>query len=727
MSDRNSSNYDLRAFLNQMSALVLAVISFISGVYGFVKLFADKDAGLVTLISLTVGILLLLGVCLYYARFWQPERQDRRQSAFSPMSDEQVQALAKKERRRKRVRRLAIAGLILIPILSFSGGAGWFYVQSLPATNIIVLVADFDGPDEKTYGVTKTVIRQLRQATEKYVDVEIQALNKPITEHEGSKVAQTEGKKRKATIVLWGWYLTPGDVVPLSVNFEVLHPPKGLHELGQAARGNIQQAAIAELKNFTLQTRLSNEMAYLSLFVLGMARRAAGDGEGAIARFSDALGQTTEASSSLSQSLVYFYRGSTYVLKGDAERALADLTQALTLKPTFAEAYQNRVLIHLAKGNYSQALADANQAINLKPDLALAYNNRGLIYLQTNDYDRAIVDFSQTLKLRVDAKEASDAIRPDGSQLGTVNRSDREFPVINFVFTELSDYHVYTNRGLAYLSKGDSERALTDFNHAIKLRPDRIPAYVNRASVYFAKQDYDRALADLNQTIKLQPGFALAYLKRGAVYYSKGDAERALADLTQALTLERHSAFSYLVRAEVYVEREDHARAIADYSEAIKLQPDLITAYLDRGRSYREQGDDDRALADFSQALQLAPDDAQAYNARGWHYAQKGDFDHALADLNQALTLKPDEANFYDSRGFAYAGKGDYDRAIADYNQALTLKPDEDYAYYHRGIVYRALGDHQKASADFKKTLELTKNSRRRQDAEKQLQQLGAK
>ena len=55
------------------------------------------------------------------------------------------------------------------------------------------------------------------------------------------------------------------------------------------------------------------------------------------------------------------------------------------------------------------------------------------------------------------------------------------------------------------------------------------------------------------------------------------------------------------------------------------------------------------------------------------------------------------------------------------------LKPDADYAYYHRGIVYRILDDHQWAIADFKKTLKLTKNSKRRQDAEKQLQELGAR
>ena len=296
MRERNDSNNSLRTLLNQMSVSILAVISFISGVYGFVKLFADKDAGLITLISLTVGILLLLGGCLYYAKFCQPEKQDRGQSAFSPTSDEQVKAQAKKERDRKWIRRSAIAGLIAIPILSFSGVAGWFYVQSLPAKNIIVLVADFDGPDPKTYRVTEAVNRQLHQATEKYADVEIQSLNKSITEQEGSKVAWTEGEKRKATIVIWGWYSNPGNVALLSAHFEVLHPPKYLPELKQNARGNIQQAAIADLKSFTLQTRLSTEMNYLRLFTLGLTRFAAGDQAGAIARFSDALNQKPDSS-----------------------------------------------------------------------------------------------------------------------------------------------------------------------------------------------------------------------------------------------------------------------------------------------------------------------------------------------------------------------------------------------------------------------------------------------
>ncbi len=731
MSDRDSNN-SLKTLLTQTSALILAVISLISGVYGFVKLFGDQDAGLITLISISMGVLLLLGICLYYARFWKPERQDKGNSAFVPPTDQQVRAQAKIERQRKQIRRSAIAGVILIPILSCASVAAWFYLQGLPAKNVIVLVAEFDSPDAKNHGVTETILRQLRQATEKYPDVEIQALKKTITEQEGSQVARTAGEKHKATIVIWGWYRNPGDVVPLSVHFEVLRPPKDLPELGQTARGNIQQAAIADLKSFTLQTRLSKEMSYLSLLTLGMVRRAAGDLDGAIDRFSNALNQNTDSSSGLNESLIYFYRGNAYLAKGDYDLALADFNQNIKIQPTLAEAYSNRASIYIAKNDYTRALADANQAVKLKPDSAIAHNNRGVTYATTGNYDGAIADFSQTLKLIPKASNPAHTDRTNSRQISSFNlNDDRKIPVASFFTTDLSDDIIYVNRGFAYLAKGNYDSALADFNQAIQLQPNSIFAYLNRSAVYFAKQDYDRALTDLNQVIQLQPNFDLAnfdlaYVKRGSVYYFKGDYDRALTDLNHAIQLQASSASSYAVRGEIYFQRDDFDRAIADSSQAIKLQPNLVDAYRNRGKSYREKGDYDRAIADYDQAIKLGsePTNAEIYNGRGWTYAQAGKFDQAIADLNQAIKLNPDEANFYDSRGFAYAGKREYEQAIADYDQALKLKPDADYAYYHRGIVYRALGNRQKAISDFKRTLELTKNSKRHQDAEKQIQEL---
>src|SRR5262249_23043767 len=159
----------------------------------------------------------------------------------------------------------------------------------------------------------------------------------------------------------------------------------------------------------------------------------------------------------------------TYLLKGDSDHALADLYQTIKLQPTFAEAYVNRSVIYITKGDYSHSLSDLNEALRLKPDLPITYNNRGLVYLQTKNYDQAIADFSQALKLV--GATSSKTSRPDDRQLGSI-KFDRAVPVLTFFFTELSNYMIYINRGDAYLSKDDSDRALSDFSHAIQLEPN---------------------------------------------------------------------------------------------------------------------------------------------------------------------------------------------------------------------------------------------------------------
>lgn len=53
----------------------------------------------------------------------------------------------------------------------------------------------------------------------------------------------------------------------------------------------------------------------------------------------------------------------------------------------------------------------------------------------------------------------------------------------------------YTNRGVALRKKGGLERALADFNRAIKLEPNNAVVYLNRCVVYQRSKDADDALA----------------------------------------------------------------------------------------------------------------------------------------------------------------------------------------------------------------------------------------
>jgi tetratricopeptide (TPR) repeat protein len=70
-------------------------------------------------------------------------------------------------------------------------------------------------------------------------------------------------------------------------------------------------------------------------------------------------------------------RGASYNNKGEYDRAIADLNDAIRLDPNLAFAYTNRGFSYNNKDECDRAIADLSNAIRLDPNSAAAYNNRG--------------------------------------------------------------------------------------------------------------------------------------------------------------------------------------------------------------------------------------------------------------------------------------------------------------------------------------------------------------
>ena len=96
----------------------------------------------------------------------------------------------------------------------------------------------------------------------------------------------------------------------------------------------------------------------------------------------------------------------------------------------------------------------------------------------------------------------------------------------------------YTNRGIAYASRGDQQRALADFSEAIRLAPDNPFPYYNRGNAYYDRKEYARALADFDAAIERGPELALAYYNRGLVHQKLGHRDKSIEDYQKALSLD---------------------------------------------------------------------------------------------------------------------------------------------------------------------------------------------
>jgi tetratricopeptide (TPR) repeat protein len=79
----------------------------------------------------------------------------------------------------------------------------------------------------------------------------------------------------------------------------------------------------------------------------------------------------------------------------------------------------------------------------------------------------------------------------------------------------------YNNRGFVWHDKGDLDRAIADYNEAIRLDPKQANAYVNRGVVWREKGDLDGAIAEYNEAIRLDPEQAIAYSNRGNAWHDQ--------------------------------------------------------------------------------------------------------------------------------------------------------------------------------------------------------------
>ena len=329
----------------------------------------------------------------------------------------------------------------------------------------------------------------------------------------------------------------------------------------------------------------------------------------------------------------------------------------------------------------------------------------------------------------------------------------------------------YTTRAGIYLHLEDTVKAMSDYDTAIKVKPDEGALYEKRAQIYFEQERYDLAAADYHKMIELNPGDVMGYMGLGRNANEQRNWTEAIKQFDYVTKLSSDYSSGYSFRAESYIGLEKWNEATDDIVSALALEWDRKAMYLattlkepaftmlvskmkiqsvkspnearwpyvmgtmyqhekqykkaveayeeanKRNASpailrwvahcYSEMGLYENALNSIDQALNMDSTDLVNLERKANILYEMGNAKSAIDVYTQVLNTQPEYAFGYYRRGWFKELTGDFDGAIEDLSICVVLDPEESYAFETRGDIYLRQSKKELAEADFLKVIEI--------------------
>lgn len=395
-------------------------------------------------------------------------------------------------------------------------------------------------------------------------------------------------------------------------------------------------------------------------------------------------------------------RGLTYHMHlKDSARAVSDFHASIVLNPTYYKSFFYMGMVMTDLGRYDLAVEAYDRSIHLNSTYSESYFRRGVLHLQHHHLEKAVEDFTTVTNM---VPESAEAHYNCALALHLLKRNEAAIQSYQFCLQYQPSYvNALKNCAHAQTELGLYPDAFEKYSTALTLPnlddDTKLDILLARGQVCERSDDFEQALTDYSHAIELRPTLGRAFSYRGLLHLARSNSNENVAP-------RRNVEVPNQLGEAQDQENANENRMIVSEDASAPSAFDIRDSHLNR------------ALDDFSQALVLEPDNARAWNNHGTALLQARQFDVAIADFDRALRIWPTFTKALRNRGKALYLRGQAEEAF----EALTAAAHSPNAhsdaetYILRGSVLRSLGQTTKALKDFARAQEPLRKRNSRQE-----------
>jgi len=345
---------------------------------------------------------------------------------------------------------------------------------------------------------------------------------------------------------------------------------------------------------------------------------------------------------------------SSAMASGDFARARQVLLEADRLRPDYPLPLAMQVKVNLASGDVGDLKTSLSAAARRFPHDGRLHAELAQDLLHQKQYDLALAE-----GLRAEESGAA------GARM-SMNLAVLESQVGAFADAARLAATIEEQAGLS-----EKERAIRQFQLAIRFDPNQEQPYLALARIYTGQQDNHAAVEILVRARKIP-----------------GNSSNVLLALGSAL---------------VAAEQDQAASQIL--AGLVQRDPGQLDAYPKLAEAFRNMGEPGRATETLRQLARRKEDDPMLHVviARSLLDEEKIDYLLVLQELAAAEKASPDDYDVHYLRGKVLLTTGRYGQAVASLRRAIELRPTEPSAYYQLGLAYRKLGQPDLAKEQFER------------------------